>query len=128
MKLKHLTLAAALLAAFAVPATFAQGTSKPQSREQVKAEAEAAHKSGDMEHGDATTAPKPTANSKLSRAAVKAKGEQAHKAGDMEHGEASTSAKPGKSTKDRKQVKAEGEAAHKDGTMVHGEATQSPKK
>ena len=130
MKLNHITLAAALLAAFAVPSTFAQASANaPKSREQVKAEAMKAHKSGEMAHGEASMEPKAkTGKSTQTRAAVKAKGEQAHKAGEMEHGVTTNADKPGQSTKDSKEVKAEGAAAHKAGTMQHGEGTQPPKK
>lgn len=130
MRLKHITLAAALLAAFATPYGLAQDSSgsKPLSRDEVKAEGTAAHKSGAMEHGEASKGVEP-GRSKQSRAAVKAEGTAAHKADAMEHGEASKEPKvSGKSTKARKDVKAAAEAAHKDGTMQHGEATQPPAK
>lgn len=129
MKLKHIALAT-LLAACAVPVALAQGTTKPLSREEVKAEGTAAHKAGAMEHGEASTEAKP-AKSKKTRAQVKAEAIAAHKAGAMEHGSASKTQKPqdaGKSTATRKEVKAAAEAAHKDGTMQHGEATQTPAK
>jgi hypothetical protein len=131
MKLKHITLAA-LLAACAVPVALAQGTSKPLSREEVKAEGVAAHKAGAMVHGEASTEAKPAKSTTKTREQVKAEGIAAHKAGAMEHGNASRTQKPqdtaGKSTATRKEVKAAAEAAHKDGTMTHGEATPAPAK
>jgi hypothetical protein len=131
MKLNRITLAAALVAAFTAPVLMAQTeTTKPVSRDQVKAEAAAAHKAGAMEHGEASKEPS-VGKTSLSREAVKAEAKAAHKAGAMEHGEASKPSKrteTGQSKTTREAVKAEAAVAHKDGTMPHGEAPQIPAK
>jgi hypothetical protein len=125
MKLNHITLAAALVAAFTAPLALSQTTPLP-SREAVRAEAITSHKDGTMVHNEA--GPKaPAFKSTRTREEVRSEAISSHKDGTMMHGEAAPKSMAFKSTKSRKDVQAEAVSSHKDGTMVHSEVTPTIK-
>lgn len=121
MKLTHVTLAAALLMAFATPAVLAQSAD-------TKAEATSPHK--DREHGGEVVKEPKAQNSTRTRKEVQGEAARQHNEGTMQHGgDVVTEPKATKSTRTRKEVQNEAAKQHKEGKMVHGgEVLTEPKK
>ncbi len=118
MRLSQITLAAALLMAFATPpAVFAQSTD--------------VHK--DREHGGEVVKEPKAEKSTRTRKEVQGEAARQHKEGTMQHGgeviQEPKAAKPAKPGRTREEVKAEAAKQHKEGTMQHGgEVIQEPQK
>ncbi len=112
--LKKLALIA-ILAPFAALPVLAQ-----QTRAEVKAEAASANKSGAIEKGDVSKAPK--AKSEKARAEVKGESKSANKAGGTVDETASAKTTKTKSEKARPDVKKETAEANKAGKIEKGEA------
>lgn len=122
MKLTHVTLATALLMAFATPAVLAQSAD-------TKAEATSPHK--DREHGGEVLKEPKAQKSTRTRKEVQGEAARQHTEGTMQHGgEVVTEPKKAnKSTRTRKEVQNEAAKQHKEGKMVHGgEVLTEPKK
>ena len=100
MKLRKSLLLTAVIAAFVFPVgSYAQDASKGKTREEVKAELDAAHKAGTHEMGGEVSTVKPApASSGKTRKQVKAELDAAHKAGTHEMGGEVSTVKPASST------------------------------
>lgn len=98
--------------------------SKPVSRADVKAEARAANKAGQIARGDCEVSTGPQSKSTKSRADVSAEAKSAVKTGAIARGdcEAPPLVADTKSTKSRAEVKVEAQAANKAGAIKKGDA------
>lgn len=121
-----IAVAAAVMGLFGTEAVLAQ-QAPAKTREQVKAECEAARKAGKIVEGECQKDPAVPASTK-SKEQVKAETDAAKKSGAIVSGtaEAPKPMAAGTSTKTREQVKAECDAARKAGKIVEGECKGMP--
>jgi hypothetical protein len=122
------TVAIALTSSFAAYAQDAS-PSQPETRADVKAQARAAEKSGEIPRGDASlNMDRDTTKSTANRASVKATTKAAEKAGQIPTGQASKNLgeDTSKSVANRAEIKQETKAAEKAGEIPRGEAQVKP--
>lgn len=123
MKVNLIAIALVCGASLLAQAQEASQTSKPAGRAEVKAQAQAANKAGEIARGDCDVAVGVQGKSTKSRTDVSAEAKAANKAGAIDRGEcAAPGAGTTKSTKSRAEVKAEAKAANKAGEIKKGDA------
>ncbi len=122
MKRNLAILSALIMGLMGAQSAMAQAASAPTTRAEVKSDAKAAVKAGDVPKGEVgkTVAPM-SSGGKEKRAMTKAEAKAAEKAGTIEKGP-SPSVKPMSGEKSRAAVKADAKAAIKAGEVAKGEA------
>lgn len=121
-----LKLALAAIIASVSMVSFAQDAAKPAVRAEVKSDAKAARKSGDIAEGDKTTPVKAADGAAAARPEVKAGAKMARKDGAIVEGDKTVAAKGdgAKSTKTRAESRAEAKKARKEGKVKDGETAK----
>ena len=119
-------LALAAIIASVSMVSFAQDAAKPAVRAEVKSDAKAARKAGDIAEGDKPTPMKAADGPAAARADVKAGAKMARKDGAIMEGDKNVAAKGdgAKASKTRAESRAEAKKARKEGTIKDGEGAK----